>query len=246
MKAVILAAGVGRRLSEHIDKPKSLLEFNGRSLMQRHLDNLASLGIEDISLCLGYEQEKILASINPPSSVNLSYRYNPDFREGSMISLFTMREEFNGPGDTLLMDADVLYDKQILSKLVKSKRTDLLLIDRDFEPGDEPVKICLRDGQIVEFRKNLNNDLLYDAIGESVGFFRFSPLMGQRLVGYAKSYLKEGNRDMPCEEAIRDTVLAHADTFHACDVSGLPWIEIDFPEDIEKAEQVILPAVDDM
>ena len=117
MKAVILAAGVGRRLSEVLKQPKSLLAFNGRSLMQRHLENLARVGVTEICLCLGYEHEKILSGIQCPAGVQLSHRFNPDYREGSMISLWTMREDFDAEEDVLLMDADVLYEFSILASL---------------------------------------------------------------------------------------------------------------------------------
>ena len=244
MKAIILAAGVGRRLSKVIHKPKSLLTFNGRSLMQRHLDNLAALGVTEVALCVGFEHEKILDQLVCPEGVSLCHRFNPDYREGSMISLWTMREDFDGNQDTLLMDADVLYERSILATLVNSPHSDLMLIDQDFEPGDEPVKICLLNQRVVEFRKQLPPDLSYDEIGESVGFFRFSPEMGQALIKSAQVYLDNGLREAPCEEAIRDVVLANQEQFEAANVSGRRWIEIDFPEDIARAEQEILPAVD--
>ena len=218
MKAIILAAGVGRRLSEVIQKPKSLLRFNGRSLIQRHLDNLASLGVCEVCLCLGFEQERILAHLDCPDGMTINHRFNPDFREGSMISLWTMREDFRGDHDTLLMDADVLYESSILADIVQSPRSDLLLIDKDFEPGDEPVKICLQDKAIVEFRKELPTDLVYDEIGESVGFFRFSAAMGRALIESATQYVDAGTREAPCEEAIRDVVLTHSERFAVCDV----------------------------
>lgn len=244
MKAIILAAGVGRRLSEVTHSPKSLLAFNGRSLMQRHIDNLAALGIKQICLCLGYEHKKILAHISSPSAVEVSYEFNPDFREGSMISLWSMREDFADEDDVVLMDADVLYERSILERLTLSNHRDLALIDQDFADGDEPVKICLRDGRIVEFRKKVAADLDFETIGESVGFFRFSPMMSKALIERATQYIEKGDREAPCEEAIRDVLLAHSARFIAEDITGLRWIEIDFPEDVKRAEIEILPFVD--
>lgn len=244
MKAIILAAGVGRRLSEVTHHPKSLLKFNGRSLMQRHIDNLASLAIDSVSLCLGYEHEKILADIQPPATIDVSFKFNPDFREGSMLSLWSMREEFSGNEDVILMDADVLYERAILERLITTTHRDVALIDQDFADGDEPVKICLLDGKIVEFRKKVSPKIDFETIGESVGFFKFSPAMSKALIKCASYYVQKGMRDEPCEEAIRDVFLAHPERFTAEDISGLHWIEIDFPEDVERAEKHILPFVD--
>jgi len=245
MKAIILAAGVGRRLGEVTHEPKSLLRFNSRSLMQRHIDNLADLGVDRICLCLGYQQEKILSHIRIPKEIEVSSTFNPDFEQGSMLSLWAMREEFDQTQDTLLMDADVLYEQSILAQLVGAKRADLLLIDCEFAAGDEPVKICMKNGQIVEFRKTLAADLKFDKIGESVGFFRFSPEMGLALIEHTAEYVESGRHDAPCEEAIRDLILANAERFAVRDITGKQWIEIDFPEDVERAEKEILPFVDD-
>ena len=246
MKAIILAAGVGRRLGGVTHRPKSLLSFNGRSLMQRHIDNLAELGIKRICLCLGYEREQILQHIRPPSSVEVSSRFNPDFREGSMISLWSMREDFEGQEDVIVMDADVLYERAILERLTTNEHSNVALLDQDFADGEEPVKICLRGSEIVEFRKALPANLDYQTIGESVGFFRFSPSMGSALINCATDYLNKGLRDAPCEEAIRDIFLENPSQFIAEDITGLRWIEIDFPEDVERAEKDILPAVDNL
>lgn len=244
MKAIILAAGVGRRLGQVTHLPKSLLSFNNRSLMQRHIDNLAALDVTEICLCLGYEKEKILEHIQTPPSTKLSYRFNPDYKQGSILSLWAMREDFSDAEDVLLMDADVLYESAILEQLVASQRSDLVLIDQDFADGEEPVKICLHNGRIVEFRKAVAAELNFDTIGESVGFFRFSPEMGAALIASTAKYVESGMRDSPCEEAIRDVLLANPERFTARDITGHRWIEIDFPEDVERAKNDILPIVD--
>ena len=108
------------------------------------------------------------------------------------------------------MDADVLYDENILHALMADpdKAVDRLLIDRDFEAGDEPVKLCVKNGVPVELRKQLAVDLRYDTIGESVGFFRFTeapPRAASRRSSRATSTAARAN--MPHEEAVRDLLL---------------------------------------
>jgi choline kinase len=91
----------------------------------------------------------------------------------------------------------------------------------------------------VEFRKQVQVD--YDYCGESVGFFRFSPAMAQKLINTAERYISGGCLDEPHEEAIRDILLAEPQAFGFEEVTGLPWIEIDFPEDVIRARNEILP-----
>lgn len=248
MDAIILAAGRGSRLeSAHADAPKCLLRLGGRSLLERHLLLLESAGVEALTLVVGHQHEKIAAELQrlaPALAVHTIY--NPDFHAGSVISLWAAREPLTNGQDILLMDADVLYDQRMLNALVNTSHANCFLFDGDYTPGDEPVKICLRGQRLVEFRKQLADDLVYDRAGESVGFFRFDPAMARRLAAKTNTYRDQNQHDAPHEEALRDLLLADPEAFGYADVSGVPWIEIDFPDDILRAKQQILPALTDL
>ncbi|MGH8602365.1 MAG: phosphocholine cytidylyltransferase family protein, partial [Gammaproteobacteria bacterium] len=167
--------------------------------------------------------------------------YNPYFERGSIVTLWALRRELASCDALLLMDADVLYDRRMLERLINSPHQNVFLLDRHFEAGEEPMKLCVRDGQLVEFRKRLGHDLRYDFIGESVGFFRFSgPAVAARLAERSACYFDAGEHDAHYEEAIRDLLLADPTQFGYEDISGLPWIEIDFPEDINRAKDQII------
>ena len=116
-----------------------------------------------------------------------------------------------------------------------------LLIDRDFEDGEEPVKVCLRDGVPVELRKQLAADIEYDTIGESVGFFRFTQAAARRLATLVAGYVASGRAQMPHEEAVRDLLIERKQHVEVADVTGAPWIEIDYAEDLLRATNEVLP-----
>ena len=127
-----------------------------------------------------------------------------------------------------------------LGRYVSSRHGNCFLLDRDFEPGDEPVKLCLRDGEIVEFHKQIDG-VAFDTCGESIGFFRFEPAVAAAVLAAGQVHADAGRHDLWYEEAIRDVVLQAPDRFGCEDVTGLPWIEIDFPEDMRRAEREVLP-----
>ncbi|WP_428541709.1 NTP transferase domain-containing protein [Rhodopila sp.] len=242
--ALILAAGMGRRLGPgglgeaEPGVPKALLEFGGRSLLARHVAILRGLGIRSITVVIGFGAERMRAALagladGPAVSVVL----NPDYREGSVVSLWTGRAVMRGGGSVILMDADVLYDARLMGRLVNSRKPDCLLLDREIEPGDEPVKLCVRDGRIVDFHKRPTEP--HDWHGESVGFFRFSAAVAKELAGRSEAYVDGGGRMMEYEEPIRDMIRAGADRFGFEDISGIPWTEIDFPQDIVKARALV-------
>lgn len=243
MHAVILAAGVGERLgtASH-NRPKCLLEFAGLSLLERHLRILNYYGIRRITVVTGYRAEMIdavLASCN--YGLSLQSRYNPDFRAGSVVSLLAASDILTGGESILLMDADVLYDPVLIARLRDSRHRNCFLLDREFEAGDEPVKLCVRDRQLIDFRKHIDKNLQFDFQGESVGFFSFCAADAAALAATAGEYVETGRRTEPYEEVIRDRLLKMPAAFGYEDITGIPWIEIDFPSDVERAEQEILP-----
>lgn len=245
MKAVLLAAGAGRRLGEAGRQPKSLLRLGGRSLLQRHLENLRALGITEILLCTGFEAAQLERETAASGlGGDVRFVHNPRFEQGSVLTLWCAREAL-GAGETLVMDADVLYPPRLLERLVQSPVENCFLLDRAFEPGEEPVKLCVRGGRLVEFRKRLAPGLHFDYCGESVGFFRFGPEVGARLARRCEAYVDDGRLDAPHEEAIRDLLLDAPADFGFEDVTGTPWMEIDFPEDIERAHREVLPRIEE-
>jgi choline kinase len=167
---------------------------------------------------------------------------NREFSLGSVLSVHTAAEALTRGGDVLLMDADVLYDERILEPLVAGAGpVNRLLIDRDFEAGDEPVKLCVANGVPVELRKQVLADLQFDVIGESVGFFRFDETAARRLAELVAGYVATGRANLPHEEAVRDLLLERSQVFDVADVTGAPWIEIDFQNDVKRAADEVLP-----
>jgi choline kinase len=245
MKAVMLAAGIGSRLGSDTAKPppKVLLRFGGKSLLEYHLENLKRLCIDELVLGVGYNHEDIEREIIALGAQDFVRTvFNEDYREGNIVTLWTLRDELRCGDPVLLMDADVLYDEELLERLINASHGNCLLLDRDFEPGNEPVKICVRDGEIVEFRKWLSTG--FDYCGESVGMFKLSSDAAHLIIAQTELYLDQGRRHEPYEETIRDVLLTSPrSTFAFEDITGLPWIEIDFAADVARAETEILPRI---
>jgi len=245
VRAIILAAGLGLRLQQADNRqlPKCLLQFGGMTLLERHLRLLKSAGVDQIVLALGYRHERVEAELDrlrwqPRPEIVL----NPRFELGSMLTVHTVADAMTRGSGALLMDADVLYDERIVNALVAGQRpVNRVLIDRDFESGDEPVKLCISDGVPIELRKQLDAELKYDTIGESVGFFRFDQAGARRLAALAAGYVARDCAHLPHEEAVRDLLRERSQKFEIADVTGAPWIEIDFPTDVVRAAHEVLP-----
>jgi choline kinase len=166
--------------------------------------------------------------------------YNPRYRGGPILSLWTAREVLRSGDDCLFMDADVLYQPVLLERLLRSPHRDCTPLDRHIELGDDPVRMCIRDGHLVDFGKKIEGD--FDIVGEWPGFMRMSPRIAARIADATDDFIDRGVVGVTYEEAMRAVLVSEPPgTFGYEDVSGIPWIEIDYPSDLLRAEKIILP-----
>ena len=240
MKAVILAAGRGRRLdvvTRH--RPKCLLEVGAKPLLYRYFDALAYLGVTRICMVVGYKQQHIRKAVaSYPAAVEVTFLVNPDFQRGSIGSLWTAREAMDD--DLVIMDADVLFHPAVLERLLTSSHANALLMDETVAQHSEECMVAVRQGRVTALSKQVPDE--YDLVGEGVGFLRVAQTAVPQLLRSVETCVKQGLPDMEYEDALMD--FFRDVPVGAEKIGGLPWIEIDFPEDRERAEQEILPRLE--
>jgi choline kinase len=237
MKAIILAAGVGKRLWEVTQfRPKCLIEIGGQSLLHRYLESLAGVGIRRVDIVVGYKQEMIRKAVEQNScGVKVTFIANEQFHRGSISSLWIVRDLFDD--DTIVMDADVLFHREILRRLVSSPSENALLMDETVKQTGEECMVVVAGGRVTALTKKVPEH--YDYVGEGVGFLRVRYADTPRLVSSLRSYIDKGAWDMEYEDGLlgffQDVRVGHER------IGGLPWTEIDFIGDVKKAELEVLP-----
>ncbi len=239
MRGIILAAGKGSRLNGTIgDKPKCLLRVGGRTLVERQIEALKAVGISDIVVVVGCQGDYVRRSCG----TRITYVENSRFAQtNSLYSLWLARPLlYDG---FVVMNCDVLFHPQILSDLVTSRHEDALLIayqDDDAQPfGDEEMKVTVRRGRVTDIAKTLSPDV---ADGENVGIVKFGRDGARLLAGLLDQRVGGGGLRDWAPKAFND--FARIRPLHAVGTRGYPWIEIDFPEDYERAVRDILPAIE--
>ena len=248
MKIAMMAAGIGARLGAGDEgRPKAMLQFCGKTLLQRHLEILHAQGFDDMTIVVGHQADVIQQEIQRLGAADwVKTRFNHDYRNSSLLSLWCLRDVFAAGHPVIYMDADVLYDHRLMTRLVRSPWPSSVLIDRDLELEDEPLKVCIEDGVIVDFHKKIGA-VSCDDVAEWVGFTRFSAVSARHLVDATRRYVNAGKTDRIYEEPMRDVILdAPPGEFGFEDVTGFPWTEIDFPEDLVHAREAILPKLQDI
>lgn len=235
----MFAAGVGKRLQGVTQgRPKCLVDIGGRTLLSRHVEYLGRLGVCQVVLVVGYAQDYIRkAMAADPFAHEIRWVVNEQFTRGSMTSLWAARSEMDD--DMVLMDADVLYAPSILARLVHSSFPTALLMDETVKQESEECMIAAKTGRVLTLSKTLPS--AYDEAGEGVGFLKVQRQDIPALLQSVRAYVEAGALDMEYEDALKGFFEKVPVGYEK--IGGLPWIEIDFPEDIDRAASEILPAV---
>jgi Predicted sugar nucleotidyltransferases len=240
MKVIMLAAGVGKRMSAVTNIiPKCLIKVGEKTLLERHLDTISLLGIKDIVFVVGHFKEKIKETVEKNNNgFNITYIENEQYTKGSILSLWYARDELND--DVLIMDADVLYHDKLLRKLVESRNKNCFLLDTNCDDTGEEMMLFVKEDKVVGISKVHSYDC--DFKGEGVGFFKLAANDGHKLKNILEEFEQAGKVNNEYEDSLHE-LLSHC-TVGFESVDDLPWIEIDFEEDIERAGREVLPKLE--
>ena len=233
--AIILAAGRGRRLgSLTADRPKCLLEVGGATLIEHQLQALRAEGIEKVVAVVGYQAEAIRKQINGRAQCLVNQQHAST---NSLYSLWLAREAAR-PG-FLLLNADVLFAPEILRRLLNSPHPNALAVERraQFEP--EEMKVELEGDRVRALSKELEPGRAH---AENIGVVKFSPEGARVLLRTMEELLAQGAEREFCPYAFN--ALAPQYPLQAVPIDGLPWIEIDFVDDLRRAREEVWPAIE--
>lgn len=231
-QAIILAAGQGRRLWPYTkDRPKCLLDIAGKTLLAHQVDSLWAQNIDRITVVTGY----LGHTVRDVLGARVQYIDNPQYEHtSSMYSLWLARDL--ATEGCFILNADVLFHDEILRALRTSPHPDAVAVDFDAVLADEETKVRVAGERVRALGKTLATG---DA--ENVGMLKFSAAGSRALFAQIEELLHHNHRQVMVPYALN--ALARSYFLAAVPVRGLPWIEIDFPEDYQRAREVIYPAM---
>lgn len=235
-KAIILSAGQGSRLG-HLtdDRPKCLIEFNGRTLLDRQLDVLAANGVEEAVVVTGFRDDQIEAALERRGDIGPKVRtvFNPFYKVADNLgSLFVAKHEI--AGDTLVWNGDTLVSEALMAKVVGNADQDgiCVTIDRKDSYDDDDMKVIADDdGRLRAIGKRIAAGVN----AESIGLLAFRG-------GGAERFREAIERAMRTKEG---TTIWYLRVIHhlaqngdvwTLDINGEEWGEVDFPEDVASAQ----------
>jgi len=243
-KALIVAAGLGSRLKDHTENlPKCMLDFGGKTLLQRQVESYRACGIENINVIRGYKKNKI-------NYKDLNYLHNPDYKDNNILnSIFYGEKVING--NIIISYSDILFDTSVVKRLLESEHDISVVVDIDwkgyyvnrkdhpfseaenviFNSNNEVVKI----GKIATEKQEVHGEFIgmmkLNHRGAEIfkqNFHRVKKLYWNKAFQKAKIFQKAYLTDM-IQELADIGIKVH------CVIIEKGWKEIDTVEDYQKA-----------
>jgi choline kinase len=240
MKAVILAAGTGTRLGPLTqDIPKCLIPVAGRPLIDRMIERMSAVVIDELVVVAGFRHEVLerhLRASDAPLARDARVIVNQRYHDlGNCYSLLVARQAVEG-SDFIKCDGDVVLPADILPRLLDTSGNTVLVVDRGVVLGQEEMKVRVDEaGRVIQLNKRMEPS---HAIGEYIGLERIGASVGPAIFDELESMLESGEGHEYYERAY-ERLMAKGTHFAYIEVGSGTWCEIDTAEDLDHAHQVI-------
>ena len=234
MKAVILAAGKGTRIHNLTDGgPKSLLPLGDTTLLGQSLHHFAEQGVKDIVIVTGYRRHDIAAYVKRVWSGNVEIVFNPHFDTTNVLYSFWLALPYVDQEEFLFLHADTVFSPEVLERVLSHRSDAQMVFAVDGHPcEDEEMKVTIKDGLVSKVTKQMEWS---EADGEFLGLARIGSNQATGLRRHAERLFEEGAFQAFFELAVQRMIDEDGLEVEVADVSGLPWREVDFPEDYQAA-----------
>ena len=236
MKAIILSAGQGSRLGHLVDdRPKCLIDFNGRTLLDRQLDTLEANGVDQAVVVTGFHDELVTEAIARRSGgPNVRTIYNPFYKVADNTgSLFMAREELDG--DCLVWNGDTLVSRSLMRRVVGNDRSGICVtIDRKDSYDEDDMKVVEEGGRLKAIGKRLP---LETVNAESIGLLAFRSGGAEQFREAIEKAIRTPEGTTIWYLRVIHHIAQSADVW-TLDIEGEEWGEVDFPPDVDSAREL--------
>lgn len=245
MQAIILAAGMGKRLKKlTADNTKCMVKVNGVTLIERVLHQLDALDLTQVVLVVGYEGEKLkeyIATLDVKTPI--VYVDNPVYYKTNNIYSLALAKDYLQAEDTLLLESDLIFEDAVLDILIKDERETLAVVDKCESWMDGTVVKLREDDSIEEFVPGKR--LVFEDIPKyykTVNIYKFSRHFSRtHYVPFLEAYMNALGNNEYYEQVLRVITMLDDPEIHALRLNGQRWYEIDDIQDLDIASSIFHP-----
>ncbi len=242
MQAIILAAGMGRRLGEMTkNNTKCMVEVNGVKLIDRVLTYLSHLDLKRIVIVVGYQAQNLMDYVeNQYKNLNIEFINNPIYdKTNNIYSLALAKEKFK-EDDTLLLESDLIYEESMLRLLVDNQQPDLALVAKYEKWMDGTMVTIDDDRNILNFisKKEFKQSEV-DKYYKTVNIYKFSKsYINNQYLPLLEAYCHMKGNNEYYEEVLRVLTMIDKSSLKALPIGDEKWYEIDDIQDLDIAETI--------
>lgn len=245
MQAIILAAGMGKRLKELTqDNTKCMVKVNGVRLIDRALSQLAKLNLKRTVIVTGYEGAKLRKHVGRKwDGMRIDYVDNPIYDKTNNIYSLALAADELAKDDTLLLESDIIFEDTVLSKVLDCPNPNVAVVDA-FQSWMDGTCVTIDENNLIK-RFVPKKDFVYEEIPsyyKTVNIYKFSKEFSRSdYVPFLKAYTKALGENEYYEQVLRVIALLDKPLMHALPLSGEKWYEIDDIQDLDIAESMFCP-----
>lgn len=245
MQAIILAAGMGKRLKDLTrDNTKCMVKVNGVTLIERLLRQLENHDLSRIVMVVGYEGKKLKDYIGTLSiRTPVVFVDNPVYDRTNNIYSLALAKQYLMDEDTLLFESDIIFEDSILDMLLQDPRETLAVVDK-YEAWMDGTCVKITDDDDIEAfvpGKKLRYDEV-DAYYKTVNIYKFSKQFSETYyVPFLEAYQSALGKNEYYEQVLRVITMLDDPAIKAVRLTGQRWYEIDDIQDLDIAESIFTP-----
>lgn len=240
MQAIILAAGMGKRLGEYTESnTKCMVPVNGTKLIDRALDQLSRLGLRRVVIVVGYEGQKLMDYVGQEyQGLKIEYVVNPIYDRTNNIYSLALAKEQMQQDDTILLESDLIFEEGMLRLLLDNPFPNLALVSK-YETWMDGTMVCIdKEQNIVNFvPKAAFNYHNVDQYYKTVNIYKFSQEFATtKYIPFLEAYSKSVGNNEYYENVLRIISFLNSHDLKALPIGNLKWYEIDDKQDLDIAE----------
>lgn len=240
MQAIILAAGMGKRLGEYTkNNTKCMVPVNGTSLIDRVLNQLSSLQLNRVVIVVGYEGKRLIDYLgNERNGLKIEYVNNPVYDKTNNIYSLALAKDKLMEDDTLLIESDLIFDDGMFNLLLENPFPNLALVAKYESWMDGTMVRIDRDNNIVNFVPKAAFDYKEtDSYYKTVNIYKFSKEFSRtKYVPFLEAYSKAVGNNEYYENVLRIISFLNSHDLKALPITNERWYEIDDKQDLDIAE----------
>ena len=246
MQAIILAAGMGKRLGEHTkDNTKCMVKVNGVRLIDRMLTQLSARNLSRVVIVVGYKKDELIKHIGNryDSRIKIEYVHNDIYDKTNNIYSLALAKQYMVEEDTLLLESDLIFDDSMLDLLIENPNPNLALVAKYETWMDGTMVRISEDNDILNFvPKKAFKYSDIEHYYKTCNIYKFSrEFLSTQYVPFLEAYSKAMGNNEYYEQVLRVLTALDRSDLKALPITNEKWYEIDDVQDLDIAEAMFSP-----